>query len=64
MPKMTEEQWADWAGACYDAKSLVKACLAQMEHNPKGYPEFFQMRRVMDYLQRQATQAEANLGGD
>jgi hypothetical protein len=58
---LTEEEWAMRSGACYDAKAIVKSALGQI---PSGGPKdgpFFLLRRVLDYLQKQATEAESHL---
>ena len=55
------EYYAIRSGACYDAKTLVRQALKQI---PSGGPKegpFFQLRRVLDYLQKQATEAESHM---
>jgi hypothetical protein len=61
LTEAAEEQAARRVAACYDAKTIVQSAIKRMDVGPKGSPEFFQMRRVADYLHRQATAAEAEL---
>jgi len=59
-----EQALAERASACYDAKTIVKTAIRRIPENPKGSEELFRMRRVLDYLQRQATEAESALPKD